>query len=213
MNEQSPDHEKIGQILLREGVIEEGQLKEALKVQAQQATYKPLGEILEGLGFISRRVFHDVLLKYRKQIRLGELLVKMGVLTDDRLAQALKAQQQTKKKLGQILEDWGCVTRSRLVDALSVQLGVSGVDALVDSPDEELLGKVSHAFLRSKKALPLGYGKGNGVLLVLMEDPTDKETITDLEKIFKMNIEPVMFRTDSVDHVFDELFDVWRRSR
>jgi len=213
MHEQTPDREKIGQLLIREGAIDESQLEQALAIQAEQATYRPLGEILGGLGFISGRVFHDVLLKYRKQIRLGELLVKMRVITDDRLAEALKAQNHTKKKLGQILVDWGCVTRSRLVDALSVQLGVPGMDHIADAPDEGLLGNVSTAFLRSKKALPLGYDTDNRVLHVLMEDPTDKETITDLEKIFKIDIEPIMLRKDSVEHVFDELFDVWHRAR
>ncbi len=212
MHEESSDHERIGQILLREGLIETKQLEHALSLQAEQTTYKPLGEILVELGFISRPVLRDVLFKYRKQIKLGELLVRMGVITESQLADALKSQQYGGKRLGQILVDWGYVKRSRLVDALTVQLGVGAVDSLSDRPDDGLLANVNVAFLRRKKALPLGYETTRGTLRVLMEDPTDTETIADIEKIFKAKVEPVMLRTDNVEHLFDELFDVWHWS-
>jgi type IV pilus assembly protein PilB len=210
---QSGNNNRIGQLLVSEGVIDERQLEQALTEQAQRGVYRPLGEILRELGFVSRGALHDVLLKYRKQILLGELLLKMGVISDARLAQALKAQQQTGKKLGQILVDWGFVTRARLVDALCVQLGVSGVDPGACPPDQDLLDKVSSAFLRRKGVMPLKYDEDHRAVTVLMEDPADSETITDLRKIFKTDIVPVMLRTDSVGHLIDELFDIWHSSR
>jgi hypothetical protein len=213
MQEQPVESKRIGQLLVKEGLIDEKQLEQALAVQAQQSTYKPLGEILKELGFVSRNKLHDVITKYRKQIPLGGLLVKMGVISEFQLMQALLAREQGSKKLGQILAEKGLVTRSRLADALCVQLGISGVDKASVIPDKELLENVNSAFLRRRRVVPLKYDKDRRVLTVLLEDPTDKETIADLEKLFKANVEPVILRTGTIDHVLDEILDMWHASR
>ena len=213
MQDQSMENKRVGQLLVKEGVIDERQLEQALTVQAQQAAYRPLGEILRELGFVSRRKLHDVLLKYQKQIPLGDLLVKMGVISDYQLAQVLYMQEHSSKKLGQLLAEKGFVTRSHLVEAICVQLGISGIDEKSVVLDKDLLGTVSVAFLRRRRVIPLKYDKNSRILTVLLEDPTDKETIADLEKLFKADVEPVMLRTGAIGHLLDELFDLWHLSR
>jgi type IV pilus assembly protein PilB len=213
MQEQLIETKRIGQLLVKEGLIDENQLQQALALQEQQATYRPLGEVLKELGFISRRKLQDVLLKYRKQIPLGELLIKMGVISEFQLMQALLARERGSKKLGQILAEKGYVTRSRLVDAICVQLGISGIDEKSATPDKKLLENVNATFLRKRRAVPLKYDKERRVVTVLLEDPTDKETMADLEKIFRAEVEPVMLKAGNIDHVLDEIFDMWHRSR
>lgn len=209
----SMENKRIGQLLVKEGVIDEGQIEQALTVQAQQTIYKPLGEILRELGFITKRKLREVLLKYQKQIQLGELLVKMGVISDYQLKQVLFMQEHRSKKLGQLLAEKGFVTRSNLVSAICLQLGISGIDEKSVVPDKDLLDTVNVAFLRRRRVLPLKYDKNSRILTVLFEDPTDRETIADLEKLFKAEVEPVMLRTGAVDNLLDELFDMWHLSR
>ena len=213
MQDQSLYSTKIGQLLVMEGVIDERQLELALARQAQQPTYKPLGEVLRELGFVSRRTLHDVLLKYRKQIPLGELLVKMGAISDHQLIQALDVQKHSAKKLGEILTEKGFVTRSRLIDAICMQLGIRGIDEGAVLADRDLVSTVSASFLRKSRAMPLKYDKNSRVLTVLLEDPTDKETIANLEKLFKADVEPVMLRTRAIDHLLDEILDMWHLAR
>jgi type IV pilus assembly protein PilB len=206
----TPADRRMGQLLVCEGLIDERQLERALSLQTREATYRPLGEILGELGFVSRRHFHDILLKYRKQIPLGELLVKMGVISDVQLAEALGAQEKSRKKLGQILVEKRSVTRAGIVTALCTQLGISGMDPVAGQVDQQLLNKVTASFLRRKKVLPLFYDNGEKVLKVLMEDPADGDVIADLEKVFKMDIEPVMLRNGTIDYLLDDLLDVWQ---
>jgi type IV pilus assembly protein PilB len=213
MNQKEVEDKRIGQLLVKEGVIDERQIEQALTAQAQQAIYKPLGEILRELGFISRRKLHDVLLKYQKQIQLGKILVKMGIISDYQLMQVLFMQEHRSKKLGQLLAEKGFVTRSNLVDAICLQLGISGIHEKSVVPDKDLLDTVNIAFLRRRRVMPLKYDKNSRILTVLMEDPTDRETIADLEKLFKADIEPLMLRTGTVDNLLDELFDMWHLSR
>jgi type IV pilus assembly protein PilB len=213
MQDQPLESKRIGELLLKEGVIDEKQLEQALNVQTQQSVYKPLGEILKELGFVSRDKLQDVILKYRKQIPLGELLVKMGVISEFQLMQALFAREHGTKKLGQILAEKGLVTRSRLAEALCVQLGISGIDETSVLPDKNLFDNLNATFLRRRRVLPLKYDKDRQVLTVLVEDPTDKETIADLEKLFKAKVEPVMLRSGNIDHLLDEILDMWHMSR
>ena len=213
MHDSSQDEKKIGQLLVRQGAIDSTQLAQALTMQAQDATYRPLGEILRMLGFVTGRALHDVLLRYGKQIPLGELLVKMGIISHHQLTQALEAQAGSTKKLGQILTEMGFVTRSRLADALCGQLGISGMEPGESLPDSELLGKVSITFLRSKRVMPLRFDRDNRLLTVLMEDPTDRETVMDLEKAFKAEVEPIMLLTGSVDDLLDEPPGMWPLDR
>jgi hypothetical protein len=144
---------------------------------------------------------------------LGELLVKMGVITNYQLTQVLFMQEHSPKKLGQLLAEEGFVTRSNLVGAICVQLGISGIDEKSVVPDKDLLDTVNVAFLRKRRVMPLKYDKKSRILTVLMEDPTDREAIADLEKLFKADVEPVMLRTGAVDNLLDELFDIWQLSR
>jgi len=213
MQEQAKEGKQIGRLLVKEGLIDEAQLEQALKVQEQQQTYKPLGEILRQLGFVSGRKLRDAILKYQKQIPLGELLVKMGVISEFQLTQALFLQKHSTKKLGQILAEKGLVTRSGLAEALCVQLGISGIDKTAVVPDRSLFENVNASFLRRRKVMPLKYDKETRVLTVLVEDPTDKEAIADLEKLFKAEVEPVVLRTGNIEHLLDEILDMWNMSR
>jgi type IV pilus assembly protein PilB len=199
----------IGQLLIQEGHIDEEQLQSALAEQARLEQYRPLGEILVARGSVSKRVLHNVILKHRKQIRLGELLVKMGIITVEQLMGALEIQGRSAKRLGQVLAERQLVTRFQLVNAICIQLGISNMGTEMGHVDKELLDKVNTAFLRKRRVVPLRYTNDNRVLMVLMEDPTDGEAIADLEKMFRAEIEPVMLRDGSIDQVLGGILDIW----
>jgi hypothetical protein len=56
------------------------------------------------------QVPRDILFRYRKQLLLGELLHKMGVISEDELNEALQEQKKSGEKLGQILVKKGILT-------------------------------------------------------------------------------------------------------
>lgn len=213
MYNKSSGDKRIGQILLNERLINQGQLEQALTVQAQQSVYKPLGEVLKDLGFVSKRDLRGILSKYRKQILLGELFVNMGILSLHQLEQALIIQKNTRKRLGQILVDSRFVTKSQLIDAICVQAGVEGIHLRNTVVDRELLGELNMAFLRHKRVVPLKYDRDCNVLTLLMEDPCDAEAVNDLTKMFRAEIQPVVLRDGSVGHLLDDILDVWHRAK
>jgi type IV pilus assembly protein PilB len=203
------DRGRIGDLFIREGLINKEQLERALAQQKTRKGYQPLGEICRNLGLITRRELREVLLKYRKQIVLGDLLLRLGVVSQSQLREALELQRTSGKKLGEILVEKGFLTEAALQDTLSIQLGVEKASPDSRRVDRALLNGVNAAFLRKKGVLPLFHDKATGVLTVVMENPTDAETIADLEKIFRMRVEPTILTSGAVDNLLNELFDVW----
>jgi hypothetical protein len=204
---------RIGQILLAERFIDRGQLEQALAVQGQQSVYKPLGEVLKDLCFISARHLRAILASYRKQILLGQLFVNTGIISQQQLDQALDIQKAQKQRLGNILVDLGFVTRFQLLDAVCVQTGVKSIRRSDTDPDKQLLNRFNTAFLRRKRVLPLKYDPKSNVLTVLVEDPSDAEALTDLSEMVKAEIEPVILRDWNVEHLLDDILDVWHRAK
>ena len=204
---------RVGELLVKLGFLDERQLEQALAVQREQTTYKPLGEICKELGFISGQVLRDILFRYRKQLLLGELLHKMGVVSEDELNEALQEQKKSGEKLGQILVKKGILTSSALIDTVCIQLGITKIHPKKDMIDRDLLNTANDSYFRKKRVVPLRLDKEKRILMVVMEDPTDSETIGDLQKMFNAAIEPAICPSGETELLLKEIFDVWFDSR
>ena len=70
--------------------------------------------------------------------RLGDMLIEAGVLTQDKLMQALEIQKETGERLGNVLLQAELVTEEQLIDALRQQLHVEYVDLSAESISPEI---------------------------------------------------------------------------
>ena len=138
---------KIGELLVKEGLITQEQLQEALLVQKNQKAYMPLGDICVDMKFLSKAALNRVLEKYKKRIQLGDLLLKLQLITEEQLQLAIAQQKVEKKKIGAILVKMGFITEASLVNTLSIQLGIPKMDANISLIDEKLLAKINKDFL------------------------------------------------------------------
>ena len=59
-----------------------------------------------------------------KYVKLGDLLVNSGCITQAQLDEALALQEDTGQRLGSILQTHGFITERQLIDTLMSQLGV-----------------------------------------------------------------------------------------
>ena len=123
MNSQSSAAEKIGELLTREGLLSHDQLARSIEAQRQQYPSVPLGRVCVTLGFVSSADLAGVLVKHRRHMHLGELLVHLGLLQMDELQEALEHQQRQhpRKKLGAVLLEKGLIDDPALIRALYKQ--------------------------------------------------------------------------------------------
>jgi len=209
MLQKPSDDLKLGELLVRNGLLNEEQLHHALLVQQIRAVYKPLGEVCKDLGYISRTDLRGVLDRYSKRIPLGRLLLKMGMINQVKLDRGLAARQLSTERLGQILVKKAYITQPALRIALGIQLTIPTIAPDPALIDKKLLHEVNANFLYKNNAIPVRYNKEENVLTVVMEDPLDVATVADLEKIFKVRIEPAMLTHGEIRHVLDVALDPW----
>ena len=143
----------------------------------------------------------------RKKVRLGELLVNSGVLTNEQLQQALDNPARQGKKLGEFLVDEGIVSEDDLAKALSRQLDLDMIDLQSINVDKEVLNLVPVNVLKKNKIFPFGYKENNfNVLMVAMADPLDYNAIDDINIITNFQVEPVVATTRSIMLAIDKYF-------
>ncbi len=211
-----PMGKKFGQLLVRHGFINEHQLEEALRHQETKAPHKPLGEICVDLEFISKTVLRVVLDRYRKGRLLGDVLLRMGVVSTGRLGEALAMQKKVQKRLGQILLDMRYITKADLAEALSIQLGIPKIVPSVYMADPVLLSKAPLEYYRRHRIVPLDSvvtsdNANKEIVTVLMEDPLDVATMADLRRIFNAEIQPVVSDTTDIDDFLNQIMHPWDR--
>lgn len=113
------------------------------------------------------------------KMRIGELLVKYGIITDAQLQEALKLQKKEGKKLGEILSELGYLSSEQLIWVLSEQIDIPYVDVQSEMLDEELLNSYPREILDTNTILPL-YATTD-VVYVALGDPTNNNAIQSLK--------------------------------
>jgi type IV pilus assembly protein PilB len=128
--------------------------------------------------------------------RLGELLVEAGLLTQEKLTEALNSQQKTGKRLGQILIEMNAISEEEMAFALAMQLKIPYVDLKhLEIPSkvlEAIPEEISRKFLCTPIALK------NSILDVAMADPLDLNMMKDLQFITGYSIQPAISTTSQI---------------
>lgn len=110
----------FGALLIARGIITPEQLDHALQFQAD-SPFLRIGEILLGLGYISFTHLKNTLEDQYNDVKLGQLLLDMRLITMPYLEAALEVQERTGEKLGPILLALGALTEKQLYQALATQ--------------------------------------------------------------------------------------------
>ena len=92
-----------------------------------------------------------------KSLRLGDILVGQGVLTEAQLTRSLSFQRETGARLGEVVTNFGYVTAAQLGQALAWQ-SMYGLSALAElMPNPNVSGVLTENFCRARLVLPLDF--------------------------------------------------------
>jgi type II secretory ATPase GspE/PulE/Tfp pilus assembly ATPase PilB-like protein len=176
----APSEDRLGQLLLEEGLVTREQLDTALAAQAAARGYVPLGRILVERKAITARQLSLVMERGggRVRVRLGELLVRDGALTEARLQQALLQQQRLQRPLGEVLVKMGFLTDEAMRQALGLQLNIPYIDLDRIDADPSLARLINSNYARRQMLVPIA--RVGQMLTVCMDDPTNTVVIDEL---------------------------------
>ncbi|MCT4509427.1 MAG: ATPase, T2SS/T4P/T4SS family [Tepidibacter sp.] len=139
-----------------------------------------------------------------KKIKLGEILISTGKITQEQLEKALQEQKSSKKKLGQILIDNNIITEEDIIEILEFQLGIPHINLENFVIDEEVPVLISESLARRYELIPIR--KERGKLMVAMVDPLNIFAIDDVKIATNMEIEPCICSKHSILSAIDRCY-------
>lgn len=116
-----------------------------------------------------------------QSMKLGEILIAYGTITEAQLTENLEKQKETGLKIGRQLVADGLLTWEVVLAGLSKQKGTPWVDASSLSYNREALALVDEKTAKEKFILPFDFGSG-GQLLVAASFPDNSDWLNELER-------------------------------
>jgi type IV pilus assembly protein PilB len=132
--------------------------------------------------------------------RMGDLLLKAGLITEAQLDHALGAQRERRKRLGEILREDGVLDEVQLAAVLAVQLDTPLVDLRERPSDEAAMSMLTEIDARRLWVLPLAFtGSDDATLIVATDDPSNKSLIKEVELIVGRPVLPLLSLRSEID--------------
>lgn len=136
--------------------------------------------------------------------RLGEMLVESGLLSDEKLQQALLDQKKAGLKLGQFLTRQGVVNEQKIIDMLSQQLKIQKYHPDDYPLDVNLIRQIPIEVAQKFQLAPLK--KKGRLLTIAMVDPLDINAMDSTEALTNAEVEPVVCSEREVNQLINSLY-------
>jgi len=142
-----------------------------------------------------------------QQLRLGEVLLESGDLTEDQLNQALGLQKSSpeRKRLGEVLIESGIITEERLNTALASRLGIKFVPISECPIDLEAVALIPKSV--ALKHCLIATQADRNTLHILINDPLNYYAIEDVKLISRMQqIDTMICKKDEILRAINESY-------
>lgn len=193
----------LGKVLLDRGLISPETLQTARRIQ--ERTGQPLWRALLSLDALLPEQLLNVLRQEvhlpfldSKDIRLGEALVELNLLTRRQLDAALRLRRKTDRPFGQLLLESGLITEEQLTLGLARQYGVEMVDLTKNPPEPEAFEQLPTELIVEHQAIPIRYRPpepdqpGGGELVVACAEPHSIRFLRNLGALLGLTVKPVL---------------------
>ena len=204
----------LGQLLLRQGFLDVYQLAHAMA--EHKRTGLMLSKILSRLGMVSNETLTNILgsqMQSSTKMRIGEMLLAQGYITQEQLDKALETQKTSGKRLGRTLVDLGYMPEERLVEILSRQFEVPYVKLDNFNIDPNAYTFLPEDMCKQYKVVPLFVQEGEdehrqvrSVMTIAMTDPTNMRTISIVKFKVRMDVDVVMASEADVMKAIERVF-------
>ncbi len=141
-------------------------------------------------------------MKYK---RLGEMLVDVGVITEEQLGEALAMQKGSGKRLGTVLVDEHFITETQLIDTLRMQLGIDFIDLNKAKIDPAMVSLVPKAIAKKERVVPVKLERDT--LYLAMEDPMNFMAIEAVKNATRKRVVAMIAYSRSIDRALNVLYE------
>lgn len=133
------------------------------------------------------------MVQIRNKLRMGDILKKEKIVTEEQILKALPIAKESHKKLGEVLVELGYTTEDAIASALSRQLDIDVISLTGITIEEDVLKLVNVGILRRHLMIPFEFDENNiNVVRVAMADPMDMIAVDDFSIITDCQVEPLI---------------------
>lgn len=195
---------QIAELLVEEGRIDRDQLAYARRVHEKLQGNRPLLSVLRELGYVDDVQVRETLQRRRLDLRLGDLLVEMGLLTESELQSALALQtSRPGAKLGHVLVDNAYLNEDTLLETLAMQLAIPYLREEQLAYDQQLVKRIRPGNLKRLRAVPLRNDTGEVVLV--LEDPLAAPPLDDLQQMTGASVTLAIARRRAIEAALSQI--------
>lgn len=138
--------------------------------------------------------------------KLGEILIKQGLIRTDQLQTAIAESQRTKNRLGPTLVSMGLLKDNQILRSLEKHFSIPGVDLAQFEIESNVISLVNREFCEKNCIIPIS--KAGTTLVVAFSDPTNLQVRDDLRYITKCKIQPVVSTESTIVAAINKYFAV-----
>lgn len=139
----------------------------------------------------------------RRQVMLGDKLLRAGLISDEQLKEALEIQKQTKEKVGEILVKLGYVTAEEILPVLAEHIGVGSVRIDINEIETEVIELIPEDLMRKYYVFPIK--KLGGKLTLAMADPMNVFVVDEVQLRTKCVVRPVFALKQEIEDAISAL--------
>jgi type IV pilus assembly protein PilB len=138
--------------------------------------------------------------------RLGQLLMRAGIISDKQLNDALEVHRATGSPLGRVLVDLGYATQGAILSVMAKQIGIEYIDFTERPPEPNAVTAVPKELAERYTLMPVSIE--SDTLLVAMADPQNVLALDDLRIITGFDIKPAISTKDDIIAAIEEYYKV-----
>lgn len=199
--------ENFGEIvsfLIKEKFITRENVEYAARVQSKLVSQKSLIDVLKDLNYINDDQIKTTLKNSQITMRIGDLLVDLGIISKEKLDAAFEIQKKEEKpkKIGAILIEQRFVSEAELIGILSLQLGFPYTDPVAAEIEADLFYKAPAKWYRSHNFIPIK-SEEDGIVIAF-SDPLDQEDIKGAKDLFGDNIKRAIASQNEIERAIDK---------
>ncbi|ORJ61540.1 hypothetical protein [Geothermobacter hydrogeniphilus] len=144
----------------------------------------------------------------KKNLKLGEMLIRAGIIDEFQLNSALSHQRNLGGRLGNSLVKLGYISENRLLSFLADQLNCPRIDLAKEQIPPELVAMLPEEKARQFNVLPVRRGEMSGTvyLLVAMSDPTNLMVIDSLQFMTGCRIRPAIASEEAIREALNRFY-------
>lgn len=137
--------------------------------------------------------------------RIGELLLREKIITQDQLKKAVDEQKKNGGRLGYNLTRLGYISEKDLTAFLSRQYGIPTIELSTQEIEPEIVRLIPQDVAEKYQVIPVG--RTGSTLVLAMADPSNIFAIEDIKFLTGYNVEPLIASDSAIKTAIEKHYD------